>query len=164
MGVSGARDGHWVMEQQPGPVNWAVHNPSPAAGMVRLWSLEAFAHGARVVSYFRWRQARHAQEQMHAGLLRPDSVPDVGHAEAARTAQDIDGLHAFSATLAASNSRTTALPQVVLVVDFEAQWTFDIQPQGGEFSYVQQAFSLFSAARGTALCWPRRHHTRSLLS
>ncbi len=63
----------WVMEQQPGPVNWARHNPRPAPGMVRLWSWEAFAHGAAVVSFFRWRQAPFAQEQMHAGLLRPDS-------------------------------------------------------------------------------------------
>jgi hypothetical protein len=26
----------WVMEQQPGPVNWAPHNPAPLPGMVRL--------------------------------------------------------------------------------------------------------------------------------
>ncbi len=47
----------WVMEQQPGPVNWAQHNPDPLPGMARLWAWEAFAHGAEVVSYFRWRQA-----------------------------------------------------------------------------------------------------------
>ena len=40
----------WVMEQQPGPVNWAHWNPSPKDGMVRLWTWEAFAHGAGVVS------------------------------------------------------------------------------------------------------------------
>jgi beta-galactosidase len=34
------------MEQQPGPVNWAPHNPAPLPGMVRLWTWEAFAHGA----------------------------------------------------------------------------------------------------------------------
>jgi beta-galactosidase len=43
----------WVMEQQPGPVNWAPHNPAPRKGMVRLWTWEAFAHGAETVSYFR---------------------------------------------------------------------------------------------------------------
>ena len=64
----------WVVEQQPGPVNWAPYNPSPLPGMIRLWSWEAFAHGAEAVCYFRWRQAPFAQEQMHAGLLRPDSA------------------------------------------------------------------------------------------
>ena len=61
----------WVMEQQPGPVNWAPWNPVPKPGMVRLWTWEALAHGADVVSYFRWRQAPFAQEQMHAGLNLP---------------------------------------------------------------------------------------------
>jgi len=65
----------WIMEQQPGPVNWAPFNPAPLPGMARLWAWEAFAHGAETVSYFRWRQAPFAQEQMHAGLLRPDSAP-----------------------------------------------------------------------------------------
>ncbi|MEK9978550.1 MAG: beta-galactosidase, partial [Paracoccaceae bacterium] len=57
----------WVMEQQPGPVNWAPFNPDPLPGMVRLWTWEAFAHGAEAVCYFRWRQAPMSQEQMHAG-------------------------------------------------------------------------------------------------
>ena len=56
------------MEQQPGPVNWAPYNPAPLPGMVRLWALEAFAHGAEVVSFFRWRQAPFGQEQYHSGL------------------------------------------------------------------------------------------------
>ena len=72
------------MEQQPGPVNWALWNPSPSPGVVRLWAWEALAHGAEVVSFFRWRQAPFAQEQMHAGLNRPDNVLDIGGHEAAR--------------------------------------------------------------------------------
>ena len=74
----------WVMEQQPGPVNWAAWNPIPKAGMVRLWTWEAFAHGAEVVSFFRWRQAGFAQEQMHAGLLRSDGSDAEGLAEVTR--------------------------------------------------------------------------------
>ena len=35
---------------------------------------EAFAAGAELVSYFRWRQAPFAQEQMHEALLLPDST------------------------------------------------------------------------------------------
>ena len=46
-------------------------NPVPKRGMVRLWTWEALAHGAEVVSYFRWRQAVSAQEQFHAGLNLP---------------------------------------------------------------------------------------------
>ncbi len=79
----------WVMEQQPGPVNWAPYNPAPLPGMARLWAHEAFAHGAEAVCYFRWRQAPFAQEQNHAGLLRPDSAPAPALAEAARVAKEL---------------------------------------------------------------------------
>ena len=72
----------WVMEQQPGQVNWAPSNPIPAPGAVRLWSQQAFAHGADVVAYFRWRIALGAQELMHAGLNTYDGTPDVATQEA----------------------------------------------------------------------------------
>ena len=81
----------WVMEQQGGPVNWAPHNPAPADGMVRLdW--EALARGAEVVSYFRWRQAPFAQEQMHAGLNLPDGTPDIASREAAAVGRELAAL------------------------------------------------------------------------
>ena len=85
----------WVMEQQPGPVNWAPYNPAPLPGMVRYWGWEALAHGAEVMSWFRWRQAPFAQEQMHTGLLLPDGSEDVGAAEVARLNEELallDGL------------------------------------------------------------------------
>jgi len=79
----------WVMEQQPGPVNWAPYNPAPLPGMVRYWGWEAFAHGAEVMSWFRWRQAPFAQEQMHTGLLLPDGAEDVAAAEVRQVADEI---------------------------------------------------------------------------
>jgi beta-galactosidase len=91
--------GRWsVMEQQPGPVNWARYNPAPLPGMVRLWTIEAMAHGAEMVSYFRWRQVPFAQEQMHAGLLRPDrAASGIGHCRhrSGRCAAQIGGVDIF---------------------------------------------------------------------
>jgi len=118
----------WVMEQQPGPVNWAKWNPAPLPGMVRLWSWEAFAHGAGCVSYFRWRQAPFAQEQMHAGLHTPDNRLDIGGGEAQRVAQEIRAVVAADAD-AAGAVRTP----VALVFDYEAKWLFEVQPQGLDF-------------------------------
>ena len=82
----------WVMEQQAGPVNWAAYNPAPNPGMVRFWTHEAIAHGAEVVSYFRWRQAPFAQEQMHAGLNLPDDSPDTGTGEIKQVVAELAGL------------------------------------------------------------------------
>ena len=85
----------WVMEQQPGPVNWAPYNPAPVNGMVRLWGWEAFAHGAEVMSYFRWRQAPFAQEQTHTGLLLSNGDDDVAADEVATLNRELDELAAF---------------------------------------------------------------------
>ncbi len=127
----------WVMEQQPGPVNWAPWNPVPKPGMVRLWTWEALAHGAEVVSYFRWRQAPFAQEQMHAGLHRPDRVRSPGGEEAARVAAEL-------AALALPDS---ARAPVALVFDYEAAWVTGIQPQGQDFAYTELCLRWYEAAR-----------------
>ncbi|MFW8637265.1 beta-galactosidase [Cribrihabitans pelagius] len=127
----------WVMEQQPGPVNWAPHNPAPLPGMVRLWSWEAFAHGAEAVCYFRWRQAPMAQEQMHAGLLRPDSLPAPGLGEAAEVARE----------LAEAPEVAPRKAEVALIFDYEADWAWSIQPHGAGLSYFDLAFETYRAMR-----------------
>jgi len=131
----------WVMEQQPGPVNWAPHNPSPVPGMVRLWTWEALAHGAEVVSFFRWRQAPFAQEQMHAGLLRPDSKPDVGYREVERVATEFRELELPAMRQA----------PVALVFDYEAAWIYEIQPQGVEVSYLSLVQRFYTSLRKLGL-------------
>ncbi len=131
----------WVMEQQPGPVNWAPYNPAPLPGMVRLWSLEAVAHGAEVVSYFRWRQAPFGQEQMHAGLLAPCGKDAPGLAEARQTADD----------LAALGDIEPARAQVAILFDYASDWAWATQPQGAGFSYFRLVFSAYRALRRAGL-------------
>ncbi|MGI4983555.1 MAG: beta-galactosidase, partial [Janthinobacterium lividum] len=133
----------WVMEQQPGPVNWADWNPAPLPGMVRLWSWEAFAHGAGCVSYFRWRQAPFAQEQMHAGLNTPDNRLDVGGSEAAQVAAEIGALRSAGATEVTPDARHPASGRVALVWDYESKWLFEIHPQGKDFHYPRFAFEYY---------------------
>jgi beta-galactosidase len=134
----------WVMEQQPGPVNWAHWNPAPLPGMVRLWSWEAFAHGAGCVSYFRWRQAPFAQEQMHAGLNTPDNRLDLGGAEASVVAKEID-------QVVKAGGDAPVATKVALVWDYEAKWLFEIHPQGADFHYPRFAFEYYSALRSLGL-------------
>lgn len=131
----------WVMEQQPGAVNWAPWNPAPAAGAVRLWTHEAFAAGAEVVSYFRWRQAPFAQEQMHEGLLLPDSQPAPALDEAARVARELETLGPVTASRA----------DVALVFDYESAWAWDIEPQGEDFSYFELVFAFYRGLRRAGL-------------
>ena len=132
----------WVMEQQPGPVNWAHHNPDPLPGMARLWAWEAFAHGAEAVCYFRWRQAPFAQEQMHAGLLRPDDQPAPGLEEARQVAGEIRRIDL---------SGPAARGRVALVYDYESEWAWQIQPQSRGFTHQAQARMVYAALRKRGL-------------
>ena len=131
----------WVMEQQPGPVNWAPFNPAPLDGMVRLWSLEAIAHGAEVVSYFRWRQLPFAQEQHHAGLLTPDGRAAQGLREAQQTAADIEALGTLEPAVAV----------VAILFDYESAWAWQTQPQGASFDYFRLVFEQYRALRRLGL-------------
>jgi beta-galactosidase len=131
----------WVMEQQPGPVNWAPHNPAPLPGMARLWAWEAFAHGAEVVSYFRWRQAPFAQEQMHAGMLRPDSVAAPAYHEAAQVAQELKAMPEVA----------IAQAPVAIVFDYASAWAWDVQPQGRGLDYFRLVFDMYRGLRRLGL-------------
>ncbi len=130
--------GRWsIMEQQPGPVNWAPWNPAPHPGMVRAWTHEAFAHGAEMVSYFRWRQAPFAQEQFHAGLNLPDNTPDVALTEVRQIAEEIAQL---------PDAETRQSP-VALVFDYPSHWATQIQPQGADYDGFDLTMRFYSALR-----------------
>lgn len=133
----------WVMEQQPGPVNWAPWNPVPKPGMVRLWTWEALAHGADVVSYFRWRQAPFAQEQMHAGLNLPGLDEwSPGGKEAMQVSDELAALGTLPETSQAP---------VALVFDYQSYWSTMIQPQGKDFRYEELCFRWYEALRHLGL-------------
>ena len=133
----------WVMEQQPGPVNWAKWNPVPKPGMIRLWTWEALAHGAEVVSYFRWRQAPFAQEQNHAGLnLAGLSELSAGGHEAKQVGLELQQLGQLPQFVQAP---------VAIVYDYEASWITRIQPQGEDFRYYELVFRWYEAARRLGL-------------
>lgn len=130
--------GRWgVMEQQPGPVNWAPYNPAPLPGMVRLWSWEAFARGAEFVNYFRWRQAPFGQEQMHAGLLLPDGSDSPAAAEVEQLAREL--------------AQITIMPlqdsPVAIVFDYASAWAWEAQPHGRDFDYFRLVFEMYCGLR-----------------
>ncbi|MDY0746923.1 beta-galactosidase [Paucibacter sp. R3-3] len=131
----------WVMEQQPGPVNWAPWNALPQPGMVRAWTWEAFAHGAELVSYFRWRQAPVAQEQMHAGLHTPDDVLSPGGEEAMVVARE----------LASMPAEATRPAEVALVVDYASNWATEILPNSPDFEIHALQLAWYGALRKLGL-------------
>ena len=127
----------WIMEQQPGPVNWAPVNPDPLPGVVRLWTWEAFAHGAETVAYFRWRQAPFAQEQMHAGILRPDSEKTTAYFEAAQVAEE----------LLQSPTTDCELADVAILFDYDADFSWAALNHLKDGDYFELVFDHYRALR-----------------
>ena len=127
----------WVMEQQPGPVNWASTNAVPAPGAVRLWSFEAAAHGAELISYFRWRQLPFGQEQMHAGLCLPDGRDAPAMGEIRQVWSEIQQIDWCA---------TTPAP-VALIYDYEASWMAALDGQSCDFHHLRLVLDMYQAVR-----------------
>ncbi|MFB6243389.1 MAG: beta-galactosidase [Halobaculum sp.] len=132
--------GLWVMEQQPGDVNWPPHSPQPGEGAMRLWAHHAVAHGADTVCYFRWRRCRQGQEQYHAGLRKHDGSPDRGYEAATRLG---DELPAFD--LGGVDA------PVALLFSYEDLWALSAQPHAPEFDYWRLVGSFYRALRGRSV-------------
>jgi beta-galactosidase len=148
-GILGRNQGHWVMEQQAGQINWAAYNPLPAPGAVALWTAQGYAHGCDVISYFRWRAATVAQELMHSGLLRHDGTLDRGGVE-------IAGLEIAGR----ANAPITA--RVVLLHDYESAWVYDVQPHQADVGYWRQMMLFYSALRALGVEVDIRHPEHDL--
>ena len=63
------RQNFWLMETQPGNVNWKPINNSLNKGEARVMAWHAVGHGAEAVLYWQWRSALNGQEQYHGTLL-----------------------------------------------------------------------------------------------
>ncbi len=132
----------WVLEQQPGPVDWAERNPSPSDGMIRLWTWAAYAHGAQAVMFFRWRQAKFAQEQFHTALLRSDGSPDQAAIELAQVVED-------RAALPEATQDKKA--RVAILLDYASIWAAESLPNDDAFPNAQIFRDWYSALRGLGM-------------
>lgn len=60
----------WIMEELAGPMGcWGPVRPALEPGMIEGYALQAVAHGADLVSFFRWRTASSGAEMFCHGLL-----------------------------------------------------------------------------------------------
>ncbi len=67
-----------IMEQQSGPGGWnmRMNQPMPKPGQMRLWTMQAIAHGADYVGYFRWRTCGVGTEIYWHGLNDYSNEPN----------------------------------------------------------------------------------------
>jgi beta-galactosidase len=136
----------WIVEQQPGPVNWTGDNPAVPAGQVRLWCWQAALHGVETLLWFRWRAARAGQEQHHAALLRHDGTRSPAWDEAARFLRELREVEATAPKLV---ERPPA--RVALVHDHLDAWMLEVIPQVPDAGHRRLVTAAHAAARRLAL-------------
>jgi beta-galactosidase len=108
----------WVIETQPGSVNWSALNNSLDKGATRAMAWHDIAHGADEVSYWQWRSALNGQEEMHGTLVGPDGAPEPLLEEVAQTAQEFAAVeNAFRGTRVVS--------EVAILNDYESRWAIE---------------------------------------
>lgn len=105
-----------IMEQQSGPSGWnfRMEQPAPKPKQVRLWTLQAIAHGADFVSYFRWRTCTFGNEIYWHGLHDYCNQPNRRTAELEKTYKDIRNIQKICGKEYAA--------EVALLKDYDNEW------------------------------------------
>ena len=120
----------WLMETQPGNVNWSAINTSTNKGEARIMAWHAVAHGADAVLYWQWRSALGGQEQMHGTLVDPSGQPRPFYEEVQSLGRDFA---AVSSLLADS----VPVANVAMLNSYDDRWSIHAQRHHRDFDYVK---------------------------
>lgn len=134
------RRNFWVMETQPGSVNWSYTNIALDPGEVRALAWHAVGHGADAVAYWQWRSALNGQEQYHGTLLGADGTPVPIYDEIARVGGE------FARATAALDGTTIVSPVAVLN-DYPSRWTIGWQRHAQAFSSADVLLDYYAPLR-----------------
>lgn len=120
------RRNFWVMETQPGCVNWSGINNMLNKGEARCMAWNAIAHGADAILYWQWRSALGGQEQMHGSLLGADGNPRPFYSEAQQIGNDFKAVGALLEGTSPQN-------EVALLHSYDARWSVNGQRHHKDF-------------------------------
>jgi beta-galactosidase len=134
------RKNFWVMETQPGSVNWSPVNNALDPGETRALAWQAIGHGADALLYWQWRSALNGQEQYHGAIVGPDGKPLPLYPEVQRLGED---LKKTSTALAG----TQPVADVALLVDYDSRWAIDFQPHNKNYDQLEVLLDYYKVLR-----------------
>jgi beta-galactosidase len=137
------RKNFWVMETQPGFVNWAPINNPLDKGEVRSMAWHAIGHGADTVSYWQWRSALNGQEEYHGTLLGADGTPVPLYSEV----QQIGEEFAKAGPVLAGTSPKS---EAAILHSYDSRWAIQWQKHNHEYDPVKEIVSYYQPLR--AIC------------
>jgi beta-galactosidase len=130
----------WVMETQPGAVNWADINNFLNRGEVRAMAWQAIGHGADAVEYWQWRSALNGQEQYHGTLLGADGTPVPLYDEVKQIGQEF-------AIVSEALRGTSPVSQVAMLYSYDSRWAIEFQRHTVKYDQLGLLRSYYHAIR-----------------
>jgi beta-galactosidase len=130
----------WVMETQPGFVNWSSVNVALKPGDERALIWHDIAHGADAVNFWQWRSALNGQEQYHGTLVGANGLPVPLYPEVQRTGVELEQLGPLL-------SGTHVDSEVALLHSYESRWAIEWQPQSDKFDPLQEMARYYAPLR-----------------
>jgi beta-galactosidase len=120
------RANFWVMETQPGSVNWAPVNNALDPGETRALAWQTVGHGADAVLYWQWRAALNGQEEYHGAIVGPDGSTLPLYGELVRLGEDFEKAHT-------ALQETQPASEVALLHTYDSRWAIDFQPHSQRY-------------------------------
>lgn len=121
----------WLMETQPGRVDWVPVNRALGPGQVRELAWQSIAHGADAVLYWQWRPGRNGQETYHGAVLGQDGKPNPVAGEIGAVAQDMTR---FAPLLA----DTGPAAKMAMLFSYDSRWAIDLQRHHRDFEPIRE--------------------------
>ena len=137
------RKNFWVMETQPGSVNWSPDNNVLNKGGVRAMAWHDVGHGADAVSYWQWRSALNGQEEYHGTLVGADGTPVPLYPEVAQLGEEF-------AQAGPALAGTTVQSDVAILHSYDAYWAIDWQRHNKAFDPIANLVEYYGALRAQA--------------
>lgn len=137
------RKNFWVMETQPGFVNWAPVNTVLDKGEVRAMAWHNIGHGADAIEYWQWRSALNGQEELHGTLVGADGTPVPVYS-------DVKQLGAEFAKAGPVLAGTSVHSQVAILHSYDSRWAINWQRHNKNFDPVTQIVSYYKPLRELA--------------
>jgi beta-galactosidase len=137
------RKNFWVMETQPGMVNWSDDNTMLNKGEVRAMAWNAIGHGSEAVEYWQWRSDLNGQEQYHGTLIGADGTPVPLYTEVQQIGADFD-------KAGPALAGTTVVSQVALLQDYNSRWAINWQRHNKSFDPVDSFMTYYAPLHSLA--------------
>ena len=120
----------WLIETQPGSINWKPINTTLDKGEARAMAWHAVGHGADAILYWQWRSALGGQEQYHGTLVDQSGQPRPFYKEVQKLGKKFANT---SSILAGSEIKAS----VAMLNDYDSLWSIQWQPHHRDFDYVE---------------------------